>query len=64
MKKRSIVYCSTIEVTSACGIHSACIYLNRVENTLSKSKFDRQKRRVRMTKDLGEREGRKKADKI
>ena len=52
-KKRSIVYCSTIEVASACGIHSACIYSNSVENTLAKSKFERQKRRVRANKRLG-----------
>lgn len=39
MKKQSIVYCITIEVVSASGIHSACIYSNNAKNTLAKSKF-------------------------
>lgn len=53
MKKQSIVYCSRIGVASACGTHSACIYSNTVENTLAKSKFEREKRRVRVNKRLG-----------
>lgn len=40
-------------MVSVCGIHSACIYSNSVENTLAKSKSERQKRRARVNKGLG-----------
>lgn len=64
MKKQSIVYCSTIEVVSASGIHSACIYSNSIKNILVKSKFGGPNRRVRVNKrhERG-REGRGKANK-
>lgn len=64
MKKQSVVYCSTTDMVSACGIHSACIYSNCAKNILAKSKFEGPNRRVRVNKrHEGRKEGRGKAGK-